>query len=94
MLSFNHIHQVLIDAGYPESCDSAWYIKIYDYQDNLMIPHWYACYTKERAKTAVKSLLNKTDIYQVTVYSPICNPISFHTGFGERAEHEWNYYFQ
>jgi hypothetical protein len=58
-----------------------------------MIPHWYDCHNKDRAKVAVRSLLNKTDVYEVTVYSPIANPISFPAGFGATAEHKWNYYF-
>lgn len=93
MKDFNHIHQVLVDSGYPESHTSDWFIKIEDYQDNLIIPHWYDCHTKARTKVAVKSLLNKTDVYTVTVYSPSRNPISFHSKFTALSEHEWNYYF-
>lgn len=93
MKDFNHIHQVLIDSGYPESHTSEWFIKIEEYQDNLIIPHWYDCYTEARAKVAVRSLLNKTDVYTVTVYSPHRNPISFHNKFNDMKEHEWNWYF-
>ena len=94
MKNFNHIHQILTESGYPESHDSEWFIQIHD-EDNLplMIPHWYDCQTKARAKVAVKSLLNKTDVYTVTVYSPNKNPISFHNKFTALSEHEWNYYY-
>lgn len=93
MKDFKHIHNVLIDSGYPETHDSEWYIKIEDHQDNRIIPHWYDCYTKERAKVAVKSLLNKTDVYKVVVYSPHRNPVSFIAGFNAASEYEWNYYY-
>lgn len=94
MKNFTHIHNVLINSGYPESHNSEWYIKIEDYQGCQIIPHWYDCYTKERAKIAVKSLLNKTDVYTVTVYSPMRNPLSFHGyKFTDRDEHEWRYFF-
>lgn len=95
MTNFTHIRQVLSDAGYPESHDSEWFIQIHDETSlPLMIPHWFDCHTKARAKNAVKSLLNKTDVYSVTVYSPIANPISFHGRFSELSDHEWNYYFR
>lgn len=95
MKKFEHIHSVLINSGYPESHNSEWYIKIEDYQYPMIIPHWYDCFTKERAKIAVKSLLNKTDVYSVTVYSPFRNPLSFHGNkFNKSDEHEWRYYFE
>lgn len=93
MADFNHIHQVLVDSGYPESHDSEWFIKIYEYNGNRMTPHWYDCRTKERAKVAVKSLLNKTDIYEVTVFNPVTKATSFHGKFTTHSEHEWNYLF-
>lgn len=92
-MTFAHIHKVLTENDYPESHDSKWFIKIEDYQSPRIIPHWYDCYTKERAKVAVKSILNKTSIYSVTVYSPNRNPVSFHGKFGKMAEYEWRYYF-
>lgn len=92
---FSHIHKVLTENGYPESHESSWYIKIEVYECPCIVPHWYDCQTKERAKVAVKSLLNKTDVYTVTVYSPHRNPVSFHgykyTEFDERT---WRYYFE
>ena len=93
MKNFPRIHQILIDSGYPESHASDWYIKIDKYQGNLIVPHYYDCLTRERAKIAVKSLLNRTDVYEVTVYSPYRNPISFYGRFNELSEYEWNYYF-
>lgn len=93
MENFKHIHQILTESGYPESHDSDWSIRIDDFQRPLIVPHWYDCHTKYRAKVAVKSLLNKTDIYSVTVYSPIRNPITFYGRFNELSEHEWRYYF-
>lgn len=93
MKDFAHIRQVLTENGYPETHDSEWYIKIEDHQENLIVPHWFDCQTKYRAKIAVKSLLNRTDVYTVTVYSPDRNPVSFHGKFTELSEHEWNYYF-
>jgi hypothetical protein len=94
MKNFNHIHQVLTESGYPESNNSEWFIQIHDETNlPLMIPHWYDCKTKARAKVAVKSLLNKTDVYTVTVYSPCRNPVSFHGRFNELNEREWNYYY-
>lgn len=94
MKNFEHVHNVLVNSGYPESNKSDWYIKIEDYQSPLIVPHWYDCHTKERAKIAVKSLLNKTDAYSVTVYSPHRNPISFHGyKFTDMHEREWQYYY-
>ena len=93
MENFRHIHQILLENGYPESHDSDWYIQIEVFQRPLIIPHWYDCHTKYRAKVAVRSLLNKTDVYSVTVFNPITGPISFYRRFNERAEHEWSYYF-
>lgn len=97
MVDFAHIHQVLTDAGYPESRNTEWFIKIDDYESQrpLIISHWYDCGTKERAKIAVKSLLNKTDVYDVTVYSPRRNAISFHGyKFTASHEHQWAYYYE
>lgn len=90
---FASIHQILVKSGYPESHNSEWHIRIDEYKDNLIVGHYYDCGTRERAKAAVKALLNNTDVYSVVVYSPRRNPISFHAGFGEQAEHEWRYYF-
>lgn len=93
MKDFTHIHQVLTENGYPESSNSDWIIKIEDFHDSLIIPHYYDCFTKSRAKTAVKSLLNATDIYSVTVHHGK-QAVSFHHKFTDLSEHEWNYYFR
>ena len=96
MKNFEHIHQVLIDAGYPETHETEWYIQIKDYESQrpLIISHWYDCGTKERAKIAVKSLLNRAGVYEVTVFSPLANPISFYGGrFNGSSERTWAYYF-
>lgn len=92
MTDFAHIHQVLTENGYPEASKSDWVIRIEDHQAPRIIPHYYDCHTKARAKNAVKSLLNATDIYTVVVHHGR-QAISFHSKFTELSEHEWNYYF-
>lgn len=99
MKDFNHIHQILTENGYPETHESDWYICIEDHQENRIFPHYYDCHTKARAKTAVKSLLNKTDVYKVVVHhgrpeNRYRQAISFIGNFDELSEHEWNYYFR
>ena len=92
---FPHIHKVLTENGYPESRESAWYICIEVYERPCIVRHWYDCQTKERAKIAVKSLLNKTDVYTVAVYNPHTNPIRFHGNkYTEFDERTWRYYFK
>lgn len=93
MKDFAHIRQVLTENGFPESTNSDWFIKIEEYQNNLIIPHYFDCQTKARAKAAVKSLLNKTDVYSVTVRHG-SQAVSFHGKFTDLSEHEWNYYFK
>lgn len=93
MKDFSHIHKVLTENGYPESHNSEWVICIEEYKAPQIIRHWYDCGTKAKAKIAVKSLLNLTDVYEVKVHSPHRNVISFHGKFNELSEHEWNYYF-
>lgn len=98
MKDFAHIQKVLTENGYPETHDSEWYIKIEDHQENRIIPHWFDCQTKDRAKIAVKSLLNKTDVYKVVVHhgrpeNRFRQAISFIGNFNALSEHEWKYYF-
>lgn len=97
MVDFVHIHQVLTDAGYPESHNSEWFIGISDYVSRrpLIITHYYDCHTKERARIAVKSLLNKTKVYEVVVFSPHHAPIAFHGyKFSASHEREWDHYLE
>lgn len=92
--NFPHIHKVLTENGYLESKKSEWSIKIEVYDFPYIVPHWYDCGTKERAKIALKSLLNKTKVYSVTVFSPHRNPVSFHGyKFTECDERTWKYYY-
>lgn len=93
MTSFQHIHEVLTNNGYPESNTGRWRIQIEERRDGKIIPHWYDCTTRARAKAAVRSLLNHTDLFEVVVYSPICNPITFSGRYTELSEREWKYYF-
>lgn len=99
MKDFNHIHNVLTASGYPESSNSDWYICILEYQDNRIFSHYYDCFTKERAKAALKSLLNKTDVYKVVVHhgrpeNRYRQAITFIGKYDDMSEHEWNYYFR
>ena len=99
MKDFNNIHQFLIENGYPESANSDWYICIEDHQENRIFPHYYDCFTKDKAKTAVMSLLNNTDVYKVVVHhgrpeNRFRQAITFIGKFDERSEHEWYYYFR
>lgn len=99
MNSFEHIHSVLVSNGYLEVSNNRrnieWYIRIDYYDRPRIIGHWYDCSTMERAKVAVKSLLNKTDIYTVVVYSPNRVPVSFSGHkFTKAHEREWKYYYR
>lgn len=93
MKNFQHIHNVLVNCGYPESHESKWFIQIEERDGCMIIPHWYDCGTKERAKKAAKSLLNKTDVYEVVVFSPDRNPVTFYGNFKEYSERIWRYYY-
>jgi hypothetical protein len=93
MKNFADIHNALISNGFPECSDGEWLIKLEDYsQQPLIVPHWYDAHTKAQTKELVKTLLNMTDNYDVTVYHGK-QRISFHGSFNELSEHEWNYYF-
>lgn len=96
MNNFNHIREVLTNNGYPESSDSDWFIRIEEYDHPRIIPHFFACGTEDRAKRAVRSLLNSGVTYTVVVFN--CprlgrQGVSFHHRFSALSDREWARYF-
>ena len=96
---FSHICKILNECGYPKVPNSSgleWFIKIETYDSPCITPHYFDCQTQKRAKTAVKSLLNKTNVYSVTVFHQMPNgrldrAISFCAGWSILTEYEWEW---
>ena len=99
--NFEHIRKVLTEFGYPEIPNSngyEWFLKIETYDGYRIIPHYFDCQTNARAKIAAKSLLNKTDVYKVTVFhqmpdGKLDRAISYHAGWTKSTEYEWEWHW-
>lgn len=92
---FEHVRNVLAECGYPEMkrrTDEQWYIQIEVYDCPRIYPHWFNCENEKKAYAAVTSLLNKTNVYEVTVFSPNRNPTTFR-GSSIQREWNWTYHF-
>lgn len=97
--NFDHIRKVLLENGYPEIPSSAgheWFIQIETCEGSRIYRHNFDCQTNARAKIAAKSLLNKTDVYEVTVFhmmpdGKLGRAISYTAGWSKSTEREWEW---
>jgi len=97
--SLIHIEEVMDDAGYPlcgripAGSQNVFVVVPYSLDGIRYHDMIFRCDNIQRAKAAVRSLLNRAGVYEVVVHSPLSVPTSWYNHFDEMATRCWKQYY-